>query len=384
VTQFALALSLVVGAGLLLNSFDRLQRIDPGYTPEGVLSFQITPNREAYGEPTARLALYDRILEQLRALPGVTGVAISSGLPFGGNATSNPVRTRDPSTLPEGESVFASWRIVDPNFFDVMQIGLIDGRVFTEHDDSFQNAPIILGRGLARRLWPDESAIGKRVFPTPGDTPYTVVGVVEDIALTDLTGVNEQPQIYYPVSLWSFWDTMTFAVRTQVPPETLTASVRRVLLAIDPEQPVYRFDTLANLTNQNLHNPRMNSWLLTVFAGLALLLAVIGIYAVMHTMVTQRTREIGVRMALGARRIAVLSLMLRQGGRLVLLGLGIGAVLAWRFCTLLENQLFETDATDIKTYGAAAVIISLAGLIAIFIPARRATKVDPVIALRAD
>ena len=384
IAQLALSVSLVVGAGLLLNSFHQLQKVDPGYRADNVLTFEIAPDRTAYSEPDQRLSLYKRLADRLRNLPGVAGVSLSSGVPFGHNQTSNPFSTFDDSTLPPDEAMQVSWRIAAPDYFEVMQIGLVEGRSFTETDDSFDAPVLIINRSLAETLWPGESALGKRTKPTPGGAAYEVVGVVEDIRLTDLTGATEKAQIYFPINLWTFWESMAFVVRTHVPPETLSPLVHTTIQSIDPQQPVHNFHTLEELTHQNLQPYSLNSWLLGVFAGLALLLTAVGIYAVMHSSVTQRTREIGVRMAIGARRGQVLAMVFRQGGRLVLFGLALGGLLAWRFALLLETQLFATAPTDVRTYLAAGAVIAIAGLCAILFPALRATKVDPVIALRSD
>lgn len=383
VIQVALSLVLVVGAGLLLKSFRQLQNTDPGFNREGVLAFQITPDNNAYGSGDKRLGFFERIKTDINALPGVSHTAISSGLPFGDGTTSLNLFTIDPSALPADESIQSSWRIVDEDYFTTMQIPLVAGRTFTETDNG--DAPsIIISRRLAERFWPNKSAVGKRVNPGGGDNHYEVIGVVEDIRLTDLTGVSEKPQMYLPLRHWTGWPTLSFAVRTAMDPAALTGSIREVIQSIDPEQPVYNFETLAGMSNRATSSSQFQSWLLGVFSSIALILAAIGIYAVMQTIVTQRTREIGVRMALGAQATETMALLFRQGGRLVLLGLAAGALLLWPFSHTLEQHLFETAPLDISILAIATTTIGLAAIIAIALPARRAVRINPIEALKGD
>jgi putative ABC transport system permease protein len=383
VIQVALSLVLVVGAGWLLKSYHQLQNTDAGYNRTSALTFHITPDSTAYSSAEIRLGFYDRIKAEINALPGVTHTAISSGLPFGSGTTSLNAFTPDPSALAPDDSIQSSWRIIDEDYFRVMQIPLVAGRTF-EATDNGDHPAIIISRQLAARFWPDDSAVGKRISPGGGDNTYEVVGVVEDIRLTDLTGISERPQMYFPLRHWNGWTTMSFAVRTERAPETLTASVRTVIQGIDAEQPVYDFNTLAGLSEQATRNSQFQSWLLGAFATIALVLAAIGIYAVMQTIVTQRTREIGVRMALGAQTGEIISLLFRQGGRLVFLGLGTGALLLWPVSQALEQHLFETQTFDLSILALATTTIAVAALVAIALPARRATRINPVEALRGD
>jgi predicted permease len=383
VVQVALSLVLVVGAGLVLKSYHQLQNTDAGYNRAGVLSFQITPDSTAYSADETRLGFYDRIKAEINALPGVTHTALSSGLPFGSGTTSLNLFTPEPSALHPEDSIQSSWRIIDEDYFRVMQIPLVAGRTFTPDDDGKVPA-IIISRRLAERFWPAESAVGKRVSPGGGGNTYLVIGVVEDIRLTDLTGVSERPQMYLPLRHWTGWPTMSFAVRAEIAPASLTASIRTVIQQIDPEQPVFDFNTLAGLSERATRNPKFQSWLLGVFASIALLLAAIGIYAVMQTIVTQRTREIGVRMALGAQAGETMALIFRQGGRLVLLGLGTGAVLLWPVLSTLEQHLFEMQTLDLGILSLATAAISLAAFAAIALPTRRAVRINPIEALRGD
>lgn len=381
VIQVALSLVLVVGAGWLLKSYHHLKNTDAGYNRSGALTFQITPDSTAYSADETRLGFYDRIKAEINTLPGVTHTAISSGLPFGSGTTSLNVFTPDPSALSPADSIQSSWRIIDEDYFRVMQIPLVAGRTFTATDNG--DAPaIIISRQLAERFWPRESAVGKRVSPGGGDDYYEVVGVVEDIRLTDLTGVSERPQMYIPLRHWTGWPTMSFAVRTPMDPATLTSSIREVIQSIDAEQPVYDFNTLSGLSQRATLNPQFQSRLLGAFATIALILAAIGIYAVMQTIVTQRTREIGVRMALGAQAGETMKLLFRQGGRLVLGGIALGAILLWPVSITLKPHLFETQTTDLSILAIAIATITLAATAAIAFPTRRAIRINPIDALR--
>lgn len=383
IIQVALSLVLVVGAGLLLKSFRQLQNTDLGYNPDNTLVFNITPDNSAYGNSDQRLGLYARIKSGIIALPGVTHIGITSGLPFSAGKTSLDVSTPDPSALPPEDSIWASWRIVDLDYFATLQIPLVAGRTFVETDDS--NAPsIIISRRLAERFWPNDSAIGKRLTPGAGNKHYEVIGVVEDIRLTDLTGRSERPQMYFPIRHWNSWPTMAFAVRTEVDPTTLTNAVRDIIQDIDAEQPVFHFNTLAARSEYVSRNPKFQSGLLGTFAIIALMLAAIGIYAVMQTIVTQRTREIGLRMALGAQAWETMGLLFRQGGRLVLLGLLTGACLIWPLSRVLEQQLFETSTFDPTILVIAIATIALSAAVAIALPARRAVHINPVEALKTE
>ncbi len=335
------------------------------------MAFQITPDNTVYGGNVNRLGFFERIKTEINALPGVADIGISSGLPFSTGTTSLNVFPRDPSALSFEDSIQASWRIVDENYFSAMQIPLVEGRTFVETDNGDVPA-IIINRRLAEQFRPDSSTLGMRISPGGGDNHYQVIGVVEDIRLTDLTGISERPQMYLPLCHWTGWPTVSFAVRTASDPATLTGAVRIIIQEIDPEQPVYNFDTFANLSASATRNSQFQSWLAAIFATIALTLAAIGIHAVMQTIVTQRTREIGVRMALGAQARETLALLFRQGGRLVLTGLLVGGAMTWPLARVLEQQLFETSPLDPIILTIAIATIALAATVAIALVARRA------------
>ncbi|MCF3651096.1 ABC transporter permease [Synoicihabitans lomoniglobus] len=382
--QVALSLALLVGAGLLIRSFGQLSQESPGFDADNVLTFSIGLDEATYGDPSAKQAFYRRVGEELRALPGVEAVAQTSGLPFGDGGTSLNLFPAEAAALSLEESVQSSWRIVDANYFAVLRIPLVEGRAFDDRDTNWDTPVIMLSRRLAEQFWPGESALGKRVNPGGGDNLYTVIGVVEDIRLYDLSGVTERPQMYFPLTLWAGWRYQSFAVRTSLPPESLASSVRETMRRIDPAQPIYALDTLAAMARRDLRLPNLSAWLLSIFAGVALLLATVGIYAVMSTSVAQRTREIGVRMALGAAPMTVHRMILRHGIQLVGSGVLIGIVLSAAAGKVLESVLFNTTAFEIPVLGAAAATLLITALLAVFQPARRATRIEPIVALRAE
>ncbi len=383
VAQFSLSTVLLVGAGLLLQSFWRLQQIDPGFRSTGVMTFQISPNVARYREEGPRMQLYHAIEDRLGALPGVSHVGLSSGVPFGGGTTSLNVFPADPAALPQDKSIQASWRIVSPGYFETMSTPLRAGRDFTRFDTEKSEPVVIISEGLARRFWPHESALGKHLNPGGGTHFYQIVGVAGDATLVQLTG-DDRPQMYIPLGNWWGWETMTVAVKADVDPATLAPAIRTVMHDLDPAQPVFNFRTMDSLVATSVQSPRLTSTLLAIFAALALGLAAVGIYGVMATSVARRTNEIGIRMALGAQIADVLRLVLVQGLRLAVTGVVFGLAVAFASSRLLTSLLYDTPPTDPTAYLVTAALLGAAALLACWLPARRAARVDPIEALRAE
>jgi putative ABC transport system permease protein len=405
ITEIALTLVLLVGAGLLVRSFFRLQHVSPGFNTESTLSFAMSLPEKNYpeAEPDKRINFFNQVKEKIQSLPGVMSVGLSSGLPLGNNGAQwsfsivgQPVPS--PQQMPTME-----FCVADIGYFETMRILLLRGRFFNEQDNRTHLKPedlrghapieqfvaglhsIIIDEEFARRHFPGEDPIGKqvRMGVRDDDPALTVVGVVGRVKMDGLRNNSDLVQGYFPFRQFPM-SGMLFTVRTQLPPEQLIASVRRQVQAIDPSQPIYEVRTLEQIRAESVAPERLNLTLLGVFAAVALVLALVGIYGVISWSVTQRTHEIGVRMALGARARDVLRLVVGQGMKLVGAGIGLGLAGAFLLTRLMKALLFEVSATDPFTFASIALLLAGVALAACWIPARRATKVDPMIALRYE
>jgi putative ABC transport system permease protein len=380
--ELALATMLLIGAGLLAQSLLRLQRVEPGFQPDHLLTFQLSLPVAKYAGDKGAIA-YRELLTALRAAPGVRDAAASSGIPFGaGNYTRTPIATTGPSPLPPDTAIPTDWRIVTPGFFRTMKIPLLRGREFTDADTPLAQQVVIVSQATAKSFWGDSDPIG-RTLHRQGDTrQYSVVGVVGEVRNTALN--QESPSIYYSSSLGRGLPVMDVVVRTEGKPESLLPVVRDRVKSLDPALPVSTVRTMEEWLSVNAAQPRLNAILLGIFAGVALLIAAIGIYGVLAYSVNQRTREIGLRMALGAPRGRVLRLILREGMLVGLIGIAAGITGALALSPALASLVFGVEVRDPKTYVAVAVTLSAIALAACVIPARSASKVDPLVALRAD
>ena len=380
--ELALATILLIGAGLLSQSLLRLQHVSLGFRSDRLLTFQISLPRTKY--PIEKSTVFYRtLLESLRATPGVRAAAASSGIPFGNGAyTQTPIATTGPSPLPPETAIPTDWRVVTPGFFQAMNIPVLRGRDFTDADAP-AGAPlvVIVSQTTAKRFWGDADPIGHSLHRQSDlARQYTVVGVVGDVRQAALS--QESPAIYYP-SL-GLVGSMGVVVRTDPPPTSLLPVVRQKVHDLDPGLPMSSVRTMDEWVSNNAAQPRLNAILLAVFAGVAMLIAAIGIYGVLAYSVNQRTREIGLRMALGAPRGRVLRLIIREGMVVGAIGIGAGIVGALGFSRVLASLVFDVPVRDPLTYLVVAFALTIVAFAACVIPARKASRVDPMVALRCD
>jgi putative ABC transport system permease protein len=377
--ELALATILLIGAGLLMQSLVRLQHVTLGFEPDRLLTFQIALPRSQY-PPDKGTAFYRTLLESLRGTPGVRGAAASSGIPFGaGNYTTTPIATTGQSVLPPDTAIATDWRIVTPGFFRTMNIPLVRGREFVDSDVALgQN--VIVSQATARRFWGDADPIGRSLHRQGDSRNYTVVGVVGDVRHTTLS--QESPALYY--AMVGVWPVMDVVVRTAGEPESILSAVRQRVRAIDPALAISTVRTMDEWVANNAAQPRLNAMLLATFAGAAMLVAAIGIYGVIAYSVNQRTREIGVRIALGAPRARVLRLVVGEGMLVGGLGIGTGLAGALALSRVLASLVFDVPVRDPLTYASVAAGLAVVALAACAIPARKASRVDPIVALRAE
>jgi putative ABC transport system permease protein len=388
VIEVAVALVLLAGAGLLLRSFQRLIAVEAGFNPENLLTLQVwlpVPNEREKGRffsRTQRLEFFDRSVAAVSQVPGVRGVALLSRLPFRGRNDARFEIEGRPTPADQPTPV-AEFRLVSPNFFQTMQIPLLRGHTFSALADSATPGEVVINRTLAEKYWPGQDPVGRRVRLFRPDGPWaSVVGVSGDVRQM----APDQPprEEVYASSQWSPGQEMTFVVRTDGSPERFASAVTKALRSVDPEQPVFGIKPMEKVLAEASAERRFSMLLLTLFAGMALLLSAIGIYGVMAYTTTQRRHEIGIRMALGAAGRDVMGLVVVQGMRLVFIGLGIGLVGAWALSRVLTSQLFGVTPRDPLTYLSVALLLGTVALAASWIPALRATRVDPMISLRSE
>jgi putative ABC transport system permease protein len=384
VSELALAQVLLAGAALLIVSFIKVQQVELGFRTDGLIAVEITLPGDRYKEPERKAAFHRGVVERFSAIPGVRSAAMGLTVPLRGAVNRGFWITGRPAP-PPGLHQAIDFQIVSPEYFQTLGVPIVEGRTFTEHDDA--NAPLVavVSRATARKYWPGERVIGKQV-QVGGEkgAPREIVGVVGDVRQRDPERAPE-PLMYVPyLQDTEPWNWAMFALRTDLDPASLTPAVREAVLAIDPEQPVARIRTMEDIAGRLGAERRFNTLLLALFSGVALVLAAIGTYGVMAYSVTRRTREIGVRMALGARPADVLRMVLGQGAGLVALAIALGLAGTAAANRILAAQLFETSAADPATLGAGAATLCTFALLACYVPARRAMKVEPVTALRAE
>jgi len=385
IAEIALALVLLVGAGLVTKSFIKLQQVDPGFRPQNILAMQLTLPSYKYPEPAQILAFEQQALEQIKALPGVQSVGATSVLPMSGSGSSGSFRIEGRTVEPGQQPPHGDRWSVSSDYLQTMSIPLVKGRYFSDRDAPDAPGVAIIDETMARKYWPGEDPVGKRItFGGDPDNPRwrEIVGIVGYVKTKGLEG-ESRVQYYLPLAQRPVSGTY-LVVRTTGDPTSLAAAVRGVIGTLDKDLPVYKVTTMERLVADSMARQRFSMFLLGSFAAVALLLATVGLYGVMAYMVTQRTKEIGIRLALGAQTRDVLKLVIGQGMVLSLIGVGIGLVAAFALTRLMESLLFGVSATDPSVFVIISLTLVGVGLLACYIPARRATKVDPMIALRYE
>jgi len=391
VVEVALALILLVGAGLLIRGFSRLQQVDPGFNHQSVLSFQLSLPDANYPKHQQQTAFQKDILARFSALPGVISAASISQAPLD-SVGPRYIFWAEGRPLPTpSEAPIASFRVISPDYFQTLKIPLVAGREFTEADNVDSQAVTIVNENFAKNMWPGEDPIGKRMtvgVPLAAEKVEwsTIVGVVGNVKHTALNGESgmQMYQCVYQAEFQSPARSMTYLLRTSVNPGSLTEAARSAVASVDSNVPMSNVKTMDQVVYDSVSPFRFNMFLLLLFAAVALALTVIGVYGVMNYAVTQRTREIGIRMALGANPGQVRSLIMRQGLTLSAVGLGIGIAGCFGVTRLLSSLLYGISATDTTTFAAVALLLAVVASVACYIPARRATKVDPLVALRYE
>jgi putative ABC transport system permease protein len=380
--ELALCIVLLVGAGLLTRSVARLRAVDPGFAPDHLLTFQFRLPPSKYDTPDRIAAFFAAAADQVRAVPGVRAAAFVSATPFSGNWGSVSYEPEGRPAAAPGQEPEAYTSTVSGGYFATMRIPVLEGRDFSAADRRGALPVTIVSRELARREWPGASGLGRRVREVGDSVWYTVVGVVGDTRQLTL-GEPLKPFLYLPIAQSPFIFSNVVA-RTSGDPLTMTPAVRGAIWAVDRDQPVWSIRSMDDLLARSVSQLRFTMMLTGAFAGLALILGAVGVYGVMSYVVAQRTREVGIRLAVGARPAQVVRQILARGARVTLVAVVVGLVAALGASRLLASQLFGIRPDDPPTYAAVALVLGAVALLACWVPARRAARVDPVIALRAE
>jgi putative ABC transport system permease protein len=390
VAEVALALTLLTGAGLLVKSFARLQGVDPGFEPDHLLTFNLALPAARYPADSQQAAFFEQVLPAIARLPGVRTAGATSVIPFGGNWSTGSFEVEGYQPPPRQPGPWGDIRLVTPGFFETLRVPLRAGRVIGDEDRTGTRRVAVVDDELVRRYWPSQDPIGKRITfgPPPGvaDTSarewIEVVGVVGHTKHEGLDA-EARVQVYLPYRQQPR-PFMTVAVRTAGEPAAYANQMRRAVQTIDPDQPIANVRTMDELISRSVGQRRLSMLLLSLFSGIALVLASVGIYGLMSYSVAQRSRELGVRIALGAARADVLRLVLRQGMSLAVTGIAVGVVAAFALTRLIDSQLYGVRATDPATFVGVAALLGLTALVANLVPALRATRVDPAVVLREE
>jgi putative ABC transport system permease protein len=382
VAQVALSLQLLVSAGLLLRSFDKLLRVDVGFKTQQLLTLEYRLPRNKYKEPVAQWNFHRQVVERLQEVPGVQSASLVRGLPFSGNGGTTAITLPDRDIPPTGQEPEVMFNTAMANYFETIGIPLLKGRLFGRQDQAKTPAVVVINQTMAHRFWPNQDPLGKQVKFVEGGETATIVGVVGDAKHYWLEE-EQRPQMYDAYSQ----DPGIFAtviIRTEVEPLSLTEPVRQAIWKVDADQPMWKIRTVEFLVDRSTADRKFLMALMGIFATLALVLTIIGLYGVISYLVNQRTQEIGIRMALGAQMRDIMRMVLKQGMILVFTGVALGLAAAWMLTRLMSRLLYQVSATDPATFAGIASLLVAVALLACYIPARRATRIDPLAALRYE
>ncbi len=389
VVEVGLALVLLVGAGLLLRSFSTLTRVSPGFQPENLLVVNLPLSPQTYGEPVVRNAVVERIVERVRALPGVADAAITTALPMAGPGMS--IHFNRAAAPPKGpdDYILAGLRAVTPTYLTTLGVPLRRGRLLTDQDREGSAPVVVINEAMARQFFPDSDPVGQQIqlgrYPNPESPMMEIVGVVGDVKQSFALG--SKAEMFVPYShgtdsqLAGMYLSTALVVRTTGDPLTLAGSLRSAMRQIDREQPLVNVRTMETSIAGTVAQPRLQAMLLLIFAGIAVALAAVGVYGVMAYTVSQRIPELGVRMAVGASPNRVVAMVVWHGARLALAGLGLGLIASVFAARSVERLLFDVEGLDPLTFSIAPAVIVVAALLATYIPARRASRITPLSAL---
>jgi putative ABC transport system permease protein len=392
VSEVALSLILLVGAGLMIRSFQRLHGVNPGFDSHGVLTMNAMVSRAKFSTPVQQINFFEQVLQRVRTLPGVEAAGVIDDIPLDNGGSHQPIAIEGRPTVPMSEQPEVDVRLTSPGYMSAMRIPILRGRDFNDTDIAGRPAAVLISESMARQFWPGEDALGKRLtmtfFP---DSIREVVGIVGDVKIDGLDQTRPSAALYFPLSQvsapvtggWSSFP-MTLVVRSTSSPTGLVSAVSNAVHAIDHEMPLRDILTMDDLVANSLTQQRFNMLLLGAFAGLALLLAAVGIYSVLSYSVKRSIREIGIRLALGAQLRDVLRMVVFEGMKPVLLGVVIGTAGALAMGRIVSSLIFEVKPSDPLTFLAVTVLLAAIALLASIIPAYRATKVDPMVALRYE
>ncbi len=391
VAEIGLAVMVVVGAGLLVRSFSRLVETDPGFDARGVLTLQVEVPTGGYRDNPSVADYHGMLTQRLSDVPGVESVAATAALPFANELPFlGNFAVRDRAAPVEGEEPTAHYRQITPAYFSTMGIDVVEGREFDIQDDRTSRGVVVINEALARRYFPDEDPIGRTIDGLPPHialggflvNEFEIVGIVEDVKYFGLAEAA-LPSLYMPIAQAPF-RRMNFTIRTAGVPEGMIEAIRNEIVTIDPTVPIARVQTMERILSDSVARDRFSMWLLTLFAIIALVLASVGIYGVTSYSISQRTAEMGIRMAVGANAKDVVWLVMVNGAKLALAGVGLGLFGAAALSRIMESQLYTVGATDPVTFVGVALVLALVALTATYIPALRAARIDPVMAIQGE